>query len=271
MSLLNDITFIVHEAQFKTVGSKWTKTKFPYPYNRIYYITAGKALLKLRDITIDLVPGYVYLLPAFDLVESICEQSMSHYYVHFQAKAIISNLFDCYAPDKMVEATPLTTRLFNIIMDNFRQSSLSAQLNTEGALKLLLAPFFTGIQSNDKNILRFAPVFEYIKTHLAEKIPVQTLAKLMNLDSVYFSNLFCETFGIPPTQYIISKRIQSAQLLLSDKSLSIKEIAFCTGFENEAYFSRLFRQKTELTPSEYRKLENSSEDSMGAGKKKTGQ
>ncbi|WP_084133468.1 helix-turn-helix domain-containing protein [Clostridium grantii] len=53
-------------------------------------------------------------------------------------------------------------------------------------------------------------------------------------------------------QYIIKKRLELAQLLLVNTSKKVKEISRETGFDNEKYFSRLFKAKMKITPSEYR-------------------
>ena len=62
--------------------------------------------------------------------------------------------------------------------------------------------------------------------------------------------------GLPPIEYQISKRISYSKDLLRYSRLSIKEISLAIGIENTAYFSRLFKRKVGISPSDYRQTEN---------------
>ncbi|MEL6256927.1 MAG: helix-turn-helix transcriptional regulator, partial [Bacteroidota bacterium] len=52
--------------------------------------------------------------------------------------------------------------------------------------------------------------------------------------------------------YIIDYRIKEARKLLEDKDLSIKEIAYRTGFTSPSYFSTIFKSKMNVSPTNYR-------------------
>ena len=73
------------------------------------------------------------------------------------------------------------------------------------------------------------------------------------MSEVHFIRTFKQTYGITPNQFIINKRLEKAMHLLESTNLPIKDIAVSTGFANSYYFSRTFRMKTTITPSEYRK------------------
>lgn len=62
---------------------------------------------------------------------------------------------------------------------------------------------------------------------------------------------FSKTYGVSPIEYINSLRITRAKLLMRDTDLNISEIAYRVGFENPAYFSRLFRKQTGFSPKQY--------------------
>lgn len=67
-----------------------------------------------------------------------------------------------------------------------------------------------------------------------------------------FSHKFKRILGVAPKKYFMNIKIDTSKELLSFTNLSIKEIANKVGFENSLYFSRLFKQETNLSPSEYR-------------------
>jgi len=57
---------------------------------------------------------------------------------------------------------------------------------------------------------------------------------------------------VPPMQYITSLRIAAAKGYLENSDKSIAEIAAAVGYENALYFSRIFKKRTGMTPSEYK-------------------
>jgi len=64
---------------------------------------------------------------------------------------------------------------------------------------------------------------------------------------------FNTQIGISPKQYILNKRLEYAKELLVNTNASIFEIANSVGFPDQLYFSRIFKIKEKISPSEYRK------------------
>lgn len=79
-----------------------------------------------------------------------------------------------------------------------------------------------------------------------------SIAKELNISEVYFRKLFVKYFKISPKQYILEYRIEQAKKLLSEGILKISVISTMCGFSNQYHFSRIFKQHTNLTPTEYR-------------------
>jgi len=73
------------------------------------------------------------------------------------------------------------------------------------------------------------------------------------LSKDYLRHSFKKRFGVSPIQYLISRRIDAARRLILETDRRIRQIATDCGFENEYYFSRLFKNKTGLSPESYRK------------------
>jgi AraC-like DNA-binding protein len=74
---------------------------------------------------------------------------------------------------------------------------------------------------------------------------------LLKKDSL--RHLFKKRYGTSPIQYLIAKKIGRAKFLLAGSGEKIYRIAMETGFENEYYFSRIFKKATGLTPTQYRR------------------
>lgn len=98
----------------------------------------------------------------------------------------------------------------------------------------------------------FLNAISYIHEHYFEKISVDTLAKIANLSRSTFLRKFNEVCKIPPSEYIINRRLEVAEYMLLNTGDSILNIAFKCGFYDAAHFSRLFLKSKGITPSQYR-------------------
>lgn len=83
---------------------------------------------------------------------------------------------------------------------------------------------------------------------------VSWFADELNLSPNYFGDLIKKETGISAQEYIQSKVIHIAKEKMFDTNKSISEIAFDLGFKYPQHFTRLFKQKTGVTPVEYRNL-----------------
>ncbi len=70
----------------------------------------------------------------------------------------------------------------------------------------------------------------------------------------YFNNLFRGSYGLTPTQYVISLRMNTAASLLKNEMLTVSEIALLVGYDDLFYFSRLFKKHFGISPTKYRAL-----------------
>ena len=82
---------------------------------------------------------------------------------------------------------------------------------------------------------------------------VNELAKCVNLSPSHFQQLYRERFGVSCYDDLLSARIRSAEYYLKNTGLTVREIAELCGYENDVCFMRLFKRRTGITPSEYRK------------------
>ena len=93
---------------------------------------------------------------------------------------------------------------------------------------------------------------EYIEHALGSAISVEQMASLVGYGTVNFMRDFRATFGMPPHQYLLSRRIARARSLLQGPAASLTDIALSVGFSSLAHFSAAFHKTTGQTPSHYR-------------------
>lgn len=96
-------------------------------------------------------------------------------------------------------------------------------------------------------------VDRYIDLHLSRKISVSELASSVFLGESQFHMLFKEQTGVTPHQYVLTKRIDAAKVLIEAGNLSLGHIAELTGFSGQSAFTHAFSRIQGLSPSQYKK------------------
>ncbi len=95
-------------------------------------------------------------------------------------------------------------------------------------------------------------VMEYIKSNFGRKITLEQIAACACLSSSHISGLFKKETGITISAYITHVRIEKSKLLLREPKLTIAEVASMCGFEDQSYFTRVFKSQTGISPRKYR-------------------
>lgn len=100
---------------------------------------------------------------------------------------------------------------------------------------------------------RIAEAIRYMNRHLFEELSVQEVAASISLSPSHFSRQFKAKTGYSPYEYIILRRIDKAKYLLTSTQLSVKEIAYATGYNSEENFIHSFRSNVGIAPGLFRK------------------
>jgi len=103
----------------------------------------------------------------------------------------------------------------------------------------------------DKNYLQ--SVKEYIHHNYTQDLTQKQIAKQFNVTPNYLSAAFKKKFGTTMLNYIHELRLRQAKKMLENPDISIIDISHAVGFADAKYFSRIFRQRENLSPREYRK------------------
>lgn len=100
-----------------------------------------------------------------------------------------------------------------------------------------------------KLLLKFSRL---IAEHINENITVEQFASKLNLTVDKLNHICKEKYGQSPKAFILEKKITEAKRLLYFTDLSVKEISFQLGFDDSSYFSRIFKRKTNYTPTDFK-------------------
>ena len=86
-----------------------------------------------------------------------------------------------------------------------------------------------------------------------KNITVKDISNMLYLSPEHLTRQFTDRYRLSPKEYLIEKRIAFAKKLLTESTACIREISNSVGYEDQLYFSRIFKKKTGLSPLEFRK------------------
>lgn len=92
----------------------------------------------------------------------------------------------------------------------------------------------------------------YLNDNYMENIRIADLAAVIGVDRSYLSRVFFNEYHQSPQQYLLKVRLDNACRLLRDTGMTIGEIAEAVGYGDARSFTKIFRQKQGVSPSEYR-------------------
>jgi AraC family transcriptional regulator len=197
------------------------------------------------------------------------------YYERHEPRALTCTVFFYFEPEKVPTLSEtangvLTSRLFfedatllgtALKLKQLIESSDSDKRLYLEALGVVLAHELVRLNAGARGIETparggLAPwqqriVTTYIEEHLAEQVPLATLARLVRLSPYYFCRAFKQSFGLPPHRYHNKRRIEQAKILLAKPAPSVTDIGLTVGFSETSSFSAAFRKATGLTPTAY--------------------
>ena len=106
--------------------------------------------------------------------------------------------------------------------------------------------------NSDKNSKLVRKATEYIHEHSSEKLALSDLADMLGVTAPYLSTLFKQVTGLTFRDYLNKVRVEEAKRLLISTDYQIMEIAVACGFNDQSYFTKVFKKYTGLSPRSFR-------------------
>lgn len=123
---------------------------------------------------------------------------------------------------------------------------------TTHLLGLLYSAQQTKQVGGDQSLVIVQKALQQMRAQITTTIDMPSLAQQLHVSYSTFRHTFAEHTGMSPLQYLLELRMAQARNLLQETTLSVREVAEQTGFEDEHYFSRLFRKRVGEAPSQWR-------------------
>lgn len=175
-------------------------------------------------------------------------------YVKFEVKDEIADRL-LNAPEYFRSSHPerIYNKIDEIILLIESKNSLLLHSRMLSLLNLILFDAEIPKNRSGKNYEIVADAKRYIEDNFYKQIKLKDIADSVHLSEIYFHNIFTESIGISPHQYLINCRIENSKKLLWNTNIPICEVAEKSGFGCQQYLNKVFKRETNMTPAAYRK------------------
>ncbi len=110
--------------------------------------------------------------------------------------------------------------------------------------------------SNNNYSILFSKAINYIKLNFNQEIGLSKISRDLFVHKTNLAKKFKEEVGKTTAEYINEIRIKESKYILQNTTLSIEDIAYCVGYNDKKYFSKVFKSIEKISPSEYRKYKD---------------
>lgn len=121
---------------------------------------------------------------------------------------------------------------------------------TKQILNHFATQVFTAVRTGLSDIITRAMAF--IEENYAQKLTLRELSRQLHINESYLSKLFKKELDVNFTDYLNELRIHKSMQLIEETNLSLLEIAVQVGFEDQSYYTKIFKKVTGKTPKQYK-------------------
>jgi AraC-like DNA-binding protein len=157
--------------------------------------------------------------------------------------------------------SPSMEKCFERLLDEHRHPSPTSELMARSLLHELIIwiarDHGASMLNSPRRLPRYSPPIQaavmWLDQHVGEPVLVEHAAEAAGLSESYFRRWFQKEVGFNPADYLKYRRVEIAKNKLRTSNLSVTKIAMQLGFSTSAYFTAVFRNRTGLTPTQYRR------------------
>lgn len=266
--------FMLENMRIRTVDAKRERFKNPFPrhmhpFYELHYIIKGKGTLVLDDEQYELSAGHLFFTApkVYHAQLTDIEDNMEEY--HFAFEILQNDKVKIGEIGKFFKQTD-----FYICKDTCNIKSLFEEIERETNLQQIgfssvVCAFLQTIllktarnyfqernETANKNILeeRRQLVLDEAFLYSYKDVTLQSLSDFLHLDVRQIQRIIYKKYGMSFVQLRMHSRLSAAQNMIANNEGTLLQIAERCGYENYAYFAKIFKEKFGVLPSEYKKL-----------------
>ncbi len=247
-----------------TCTASWYHMDVLSDFNRLYYFLGDGGHIRLGNDEMYPKRGQLVVLPAGTMLslQTLEGRVFSKYFCHFNAKAGDQELFQLLETPSCVDVPDIeaTAERFGDLARHYRDDRLTSMLRAKLLLQELLCEFLelgggAALRQSAASgpLDKMSQVLAYLDHHLADDVRLDQLAELVHFHPNYLIRLFKSVTGCSPIQYLNQRRMEQAKQWMLTTDMTVSEAADRIG-SSLYQFSKMFKQHTGLSPSDYRKM-----------------
>ena len=241
---------------------------------KLYHVLSGSGRIVFDSGERALVPGYIYLLNGYRQVRQVCEGAMVVDWLHFQVSSWRLRLrLDRLPASACLPCEPSGWRASSLaeIAELFDQPDRAYQdlrglrpdarpethLRVLGVLLGVLGEILENHPESETTLPELAPqlqsALDFMERHYLDNPPLATLAKQAGWCAEHFQRRFRRALGVTPFAFMERQRLEEAVHLLTETSMTVKEVAWQVRFSSPFYFARVFTRRFGVSPTRFRR------------------
>lgn len=254
---------VQHFGDWKNTQAVSEKSIILSQYKLVFCIE-GNLTIEFNNSKYTYAKGDIFLIPPFRLYSVKTSKNIKYVYCRFQLKnTYMHEMFSkIISSEKLIKTTMKQNALIKDFFSEIHNETLIEPVGYAFKIKLLIELIILDLVRNnystnsDNIIIKKSNIIneftKYVETNLSTTIKLNDLCNHLNISESKLHKLLKEKINISPKQYIIKVKMEYGILLLNDKTLQIKEIAFILGYSSQFHFSSQFKNYFGFSPSEYR-------------------
>ncbi len=255
-TLKNNQVFLYNISAFPQL---WTEKKFnmtstPREQNGLLLCVDGEIEYRIDGDNLKVAAGDIIYLP---------KDSMYTVYFSTDNMVVTSYLINFSMSDKNGEFVfsdkpQIILKSANYLTNSFKQIAFvfnSVNNNTfeiQSHLYILLNKIISQKNTLQNDVVPDAIVMAVSLLEDYRNLTITEIADNCGISETHLRKTFKKFVGLSPNEYRIKTRIEKAKNLLINSKMSVKEITYLLGFYDEAYFCKIFKTETGLTPKQFK-------------------
>jgi len=271
-SFLAEWSWVWDNAEIKFIGAwehecllGWHISPRSLPHSLAIFVHEGRARWNIGDETVIANPGSLIFIPegVSHSADLISPHPFCATFIHLTARAFgVQCILSLLGFPKKIDGIDSFSVYANELARLYALRPIGWKLRGQAIVTDLLLRcvheypqlFQPSVAPKDAKALKWlCPAFQLLAS-TDSKITVSDLAKAAMCSPTHLRRLFQKVVGMPPRQWLLERRLQKAAQMLQTTNKTVQQIADACGFESLSHFTRYFKAKFGMAPSQYRHL-----------------
>ena len=235
----------------------WFRTVHRDSYFQFMMVIDGQLFIETDTRKVTLTQGMILIIPP-DILHSLKSEEGYHYFgIDFaqDSKDSLIRILTRQIKETVVVDAPKLLELLPEIEDcNRLQTAVSIQ-KIRNRLEYMTLYCIEKLNKQNSEQAFCEKLIQYFREHISENLTLDDISKILFISSSHIEYLSHREFGCGVMHLFNRLKVDRACMLLQTSDLRVSGIASHLGYNDQNYFSRIFRKYSGVSPSKYRKLQ----------------